>query len=151
MFHASKNALMRDELYILTADRARARLFRGLTPIKELEELESWEHKIGRRKDSEIYTDRPGGNEETGAGHHTYARETGHDPENDRFAKELAQYLEKARQKGEFKNLVLVAAPEFLGALRQKLSKECKETLYSTIDKDLVHQDKRSIVKHLSL
>ncbi|MGQ0657738.1 MAG: host attachment protein [Chromatiales bacterium] len=58
-----------------------------------------------------------------GRGRH--AMEEGVDPAREealRFAKEVAGHIERACKAGMFSELVLAAAPEFLGQLRQYLS-----------------------------
>lgn len=154
MFHASKNALIRKRLYILVADNARARIFQATTPVKSLEVVMDKAHESGRLSDSEIYSDRAGGSRAGpggSGGYHTYAREKSDDPEEQRFARELADQLNKACHEGLFDQLVLMAAPHFLGTLRQYLSEKCRELVLTEIDKDLAHRDTETILQHLEL
>lgn len=148
---AKDKILINKTLYVLVADSALAKLYCTETAAGDLEQIECWKNEEGRLKDAEIYTDRPGGNETNRSGYHTYAREKGEDEDDQRFARDLSDFLEKARQQKKFEGLVLVAAPQFLGTLRQNLSKECQDSLEKSIDKDLVHHDKDSISEHLSL
>lgn len=151
MFQASKNALIRKHLYILVADNARAKLFEATTPVKSLDLVMDRAHESGRLSDSELYTDRAGGSRGRPGGYHTYAREKSEDPEEQRFARELAEQLNKACHEGRFEQLVLVAAPHFLGSLRHHLSDKCRDAVLKAIDKDLVHRDADTILQHLDL
>lgn len=150
MFQASRNVLIRKRLYILVADNAQARLLKATTPVRELEEIGTFEHEAGRRKDSELYTDRPGGNHANSSAYHTYARER-EDPDEERFARKLAEVLGKARHAGKFDGLVLIAAPHFLGTLRRYLGKECQEAVLASVDKDLVHRNDEAIIQQINL
>lgn len=146
-----ENPLTSKRLYILVADSAMARFFKTKTPVRSIEEILDQPHKAGRQKDTEIYTDRPGSNHGGAGGYQSYDRETNENPENVRFARELGEFLNKARHNGEFDSLVLIAPPGFLGVLRNHLSKECLAVVLKSIDKDLVRQDASAIIRHLEL
>lgn len=146
-----ENPLAPKRLYILVADSSMARLFQAKTPVKEIEELMDQVNLEGRRKDSELYTDRPGSDHGGVGGYQTYDRETDENPDDARFARDLGKRLEKARHEGAFDGLVLVAPPKFLGVLRHHLSKECLGVVRKSIDKDLVRQDAEVIARHLDL
>ncbi|PPK53119.1 host attachment protein [Marinobacter persicus] len=151
MTRSDEDPLAPKRLYVLVADSAMARFFKAKTPVRSIEEILDHPHREGRQKNSEIYTDRPGSNHGGAGGYQTYDRETDEDPENARFARELGEYLNKARHKGRFDNLILVAPPKFLGVLRNHLSKECLSAVMKTIDKDLVREDAAAITRHLSV
>ncbi|MBW4934090.1 host attachment protein [Marinobacter sp. F4206] len=147
----SDDPLARKRLYVLVADNAQARLFQATTPVRALDEVMTREHPAGRLKDSERYSDRPGSDHGGVGGHQSYDREKSDDPEEERFARDLSEQLEKARHEGRFEKLVLVAPPNFLGALRHHLSKDCLTAVVKSIDKDLVRQDPEAIIQHLGL
>ena len=151
MTRRDENPLASKQLYILVADSAMARFFKAKTPIRNLEEIVDHPHKEGRQKASEIYTDRSGSNHGGAGGYQSYDRETDEDPENAKFARELGEYLNKARHEGRFDNLILVAPPKFLGVLRHHLGKECLGTVLKSVDKDLVRQDAEAIIPHLKV
>jgi len=147
----SANPLAQKQLYVLVADNSQARLFQATTPVKSLEEVQTKEHEEGRKKASERYSDRPGSDHGGVGGYQSYDREPSNDPEKQRFAKVLCDQLEKARHAGHFDNLLLVAPPCFLGALRHHLSKDCLAAVEKSIDKDLVQQKPEAIIQHLDL
>lgn len=49
---------------------------------------------------------------------------------------EVASYIEKARREGRFDRLILAAGPDFLGHVRQKLSRETQNKIEKSISKD---------------
>ncbi len=145
------NLLARKHLYVLVADGAMARLFEAKTPVKTIAELMDWVNPAGKRKDSDLYTDRSGSNHGGVGGYQSYDRETAENQDDVRFVRELGDYLEKARHKGQFDNLVLIAPPHFLGTLRKHLTKGCLALIAQTVDKDLVRQDSKAIAEHIDL
>ncbi|MBI2522718.1 MAG: host attachment protein [Bdellovibrio sp.] len=76
-------------------------------------------------------------------------KETPHESVRLTFAKTLADYIEKARKHDNFEKLMIVAAPRFLGAIRQFLSKETKAMLWNEIPKELNFENKRDIISYL--
>ena len=56
------------------------------------------------------------------------------------FAREISDRLELARARGEFDELTLVAAPAFLGLLRENLNAATRKLVVRTIDKNLVQR-----------
>ncbi|MBW0147129.1 host attachment protein [Marinobacter arenosus] len=147
----SEDPLARKQLYVLVADNAQATLFQATTPVKTLDEIMTKEHPAGRLRDSERYSDRPGSDHGGVGGHQSYDREKSDDPEEERFARELSEQLEKARHEGRFDKLVLIAPPNFLGVLRHHLSKDCLAAVVKSIDKDLARQDHKAIIQHIDL
>lgn len=61
----------------------------------------------------------------------------------------IVDELERAQRADCFDRLVLMAAPEFLGDLREVMPKPLCDVIALEIGKDLVHQDERSIRGHL--
>lgn len=151
MVQETANPLEQKHLYVLVADNAMARLFEAKTPVKTLTEIMIQDHQEGRLKDSERYSDRPGSDHGGVGAHQSYDREKAEDPEEERFARDLSDKLDKARHEGRFDNLVLIAPPAFLGTLRHHLSKDCLATVVQSIDKDVVRQEPEAIAKHLNL
>ena len=151
MTRSDEDPLAPKRLYVLVADSAMARFFKAKTPVRSIEEILDHPHREGRQKNSDLYTDRPGSNHGGAGGYQTYDRETDEAPENARFARELGEYLSKARHKGRFDKLILVAPPKFLGVLRNHLSKECLGAVMKSIDKDLVREDAAAIARHLNV
>jgi protein required for attachment to host cells len=133
--------------WVLVADSSRARLFCADKALGALEERESFAHPEGRSKTQDLTTDRPG-------------RSSGNGPNMDydvepkrqeamAFAKALSERLRSGRNDGEFDKLYIVAAPTFLGLLRNKLDIHTAQMLVGEVNKDLTRLDPAKIRSHL--
>jgi protein required for attachment to host cells len=70
--------------------------------------------------------------------------------ETELFAKRLCEVLDQARTQHRYDELCLVAAPKFLGLLRNNLSKEARKLVTREVDKDLSGDDPASIYQRLT-
>ncbi len=135
--------------WILVADAARARFFNA--ERDDLNEIEDFVHPESRRHAAETASDEPGSTfDRVGEGRHGMGQAV--DPKSQeaiRFAKEIGERLESARQAGDYERLHLVAAPAFLGLLREAMSPPVRELVGSELDKDLVTHSVREIREHL--
>ena len=136
---------------IVVADSTRARIFTTDSASSPLNEIEVMAHPEGRLHDRDITSDLPGkGVGGQGSGGHAYQEET--DPKKHElveFAKRLATYLDDARNANKLSNLLVVAAPSFLGELRAHLSSATNEKIVFELDKNLTHHSVEEIRQHL--
>jgi len=136
---------------IVVADSTRARIFTADSPSSPLNEIETMAHPEGKLHDRDITSDLPGKNlGGSGSGGHAYQDET--DPKKHElaeFAKRVANYLDDARNANKLSDLLVVAAPAFLGELRAQLSSETNEKIAFELDKNLTHHSIEDIRKHL--
>lgn len=136
---------------IVVADSTRARIFTTDSPSSPLNEIETMAHPEGKLHDRDITSDLPGKNSGGGgSGGHAYQDET--DPKKHElaeFAKRVADYLDDARNANKLSDLLVVAAPAFLGELRAQLSSETNEKIVFELDKNLTHHSIEDIRKHL--
>ncbi len=65
------------------------------------------------------------------------------------FAGELAERLRQGRNANQFGELVLVAAPRFLGVLRDALDSATASRVRGTLDKDYAGLNDRELLKRL--
>lgn len=137
--------------WILVADSSKARLFTVESASGPLIEVRDFLHPESRMHEQELTTDLPGKHRnDTGVGAHGFEQEVEpKEQEAIRFAGELAHYLDKARNSGEYEQLVVVAAPKFLGHLREAMSPAVRNLVRLEIDKNLVGQNPQDIRKHL--
>jgi protein required for attachment to host cells len=137
--------------WVVIAEQGCARFYTLEKPRGELDEVERLEHAEGSRRESELISDRPGrAFDSVGAGRHAMEPPVdAKEAEALRFAKEIADHLEKARAAGRFDRLVLVAGPQFLGLLRQKLSPALAQIVTQEIPKNLGQYEAREIRAHL--
>jgi protein required for attachment to host cells len=137
---------------VVVADSARGRIL--TLEHHTLTEIADVVHPASRRTDHDLVSDRQGrtfDSSRTGARH---AMEPQHSPqqlEADAFARQLAEVLDKARVAGEFDELVLIAAPQFLGLLTAHLDAATKQLISRRIDKNLVRHELDDIARALEL
>ncbi len=137
--------------WILVADSARARLFNAETTKSALSEIESMIHPEAQQHEQKLTSDLPG-SQAGGAtnSHHSVGGKTApKEYEAVKFARELCKYLEAAHYSQKFSQLIVVAAPTFLGHLRKEMSSNVAKVITLEIDKDIVEQDVNSIRGHL--
>lgn len=90
--------------------------------------------------DREQGANRPGRMPDTGRQQRSALDDTDwHELAKERFAKDLSDMLYEKAHKGEFDKLVLVAAPQVLGHLRDDLHKEVADRIVAEIPKNLAN------------
>lgn len=138
--------------WIVVADDSGARVFKTLGRSPQLTCFQEFDHPQAHERASERGSDRPGRSFDSvgGARHAMGAEVDSHRQEERRFAHELAHYLTQAYDRRDFSELVLVAAPQFLGELRQALGDTLKEHIVETLDKDFPKKlDVHQVIAHL--
>lgn len=141
--------IMIKRYYILVADSSRAKVFKSKTPINSLELIYDQVNYDGRKKPSELYSDRSGMQRSGTMGMHSYAGDQ-HDHEEESFARELCRMIKNDCEQDGFDRLVLIAPPRFLGELRRHLDQTCIDKLDRCIDKDLVKMTDKNLVEYLA-
>lgn len=131
--------------WIVSANAGKARFYaqEGFnTPLREISGLTN---DAARLKNADIDTDAQGPHAASRSRHSTgmAMQPNGYEPEqsavqhlNERFARNVVDYLQKAHNEGCFSRLCLVAAPEFLGTLRKVLNPTLQPLVTSEINKD---------------
>jgi protein required for attachment to host cells len=126
--------------WILVADSARARVFEMQDGSEALREIEDFIHNEARARISELRTDMAGRYFGKGERQQGHMAEPHVDPvahENDMFAKHIADTLEHARSANRFNELYVIAAPKFLGLLRQNIGKSVAALIRDELNKDI--------------
>jgi len=138
-------------IWILVADSSKARILSADDRTAPLTELKDLIYPEGRLREQDLVTDGSGaGNGTSGNGTHSMGHEKdAHQHEVKKFARELCVELDRAAQGKDVRKIYLIAAPRFLGLLRQGLSKPCAEKVVGEISKDLVNHSVADIRKHL--
>lgn len=130
--------------WVVAANESQAIFYGRETMSGPLHQFLSLENESGRKKTGDLLTDRGGRSFDSfGAGRHTMAMEKA-DPKKQAatvFAKQIAQRIGKAVHDGSCRDFALIAAPRFLGLLRDSVSRNCRFGPSKTIDKDVVGQD----------
>lgn len=140
-------------IWVVVADSSRARIFQADSAVGgSLQELDSLAHPEARLHAHELTSDLPGRAFDSSGQGGRHAMEQNLDPkENEalKFARQIADYLETAHTESKFTQLVLAAAPKFLGYLRHNLSTQVTGLVSQAIDKNLVQHTPANIRRHL--
>jgi len=129
--------------WIVVADSEKALLMRNLT-----DHADPNFEVISREEQPEVpdNADRPGRRPDTGVGQSSAMEQSDwHVLARDRFAKELADILYAHAHKGAYTHLVIAAAPEVLGKLREELHPEVKARVVAEIPKNLANHTIRDL------
>jgi protein required for attachment to host cells len=136
--------------WILIADGTRARILKNEGPGKGLHPAIDGEFHHEAPRTHEIGTDRPGRTKESAnTTRHAMEQSDWHRFEKEKFAKEMAQVLERAEQAGAYDRLILVAPPKTLGDLRGALADPVRKKVTGEIGKDLTPMALGEMPAHL--
>ena len=143
--------VMMNSTWLVVADNSRARFFSMESRTSPIVEVKSIVHTEARLHEQDMTSDLPGrGNGKGGAGGHAYQDEVSpKEQENINFARNISNELDTARKNNEFKQFVLVAAPEFLGNLRNQFNAQTQKLVSFELAKNLSHLNAADIRKHL--
>jgi protein required for attachment to host cells len=117
-----------------------------------MQELFLLENEAARAKTAELLSDRGGRSfDSAGKGRHTMAKEKSSPKRHlaETFAKQIAERIGKASHVGSCIAYSLIAAPRFLGLLRDALANTAAQDPLQTVSKEVVGQDTTFIEKLL--
>jgi protein required for attachment to host cells len=138
------------ELWVVVADQSKARIFTIDDPRGALLEVCELEHPEALEREQKLTSDRPGRSFDS-MGHGRHAMGSTVEPgkqETIRFAKQVADHVQAAHNKGRCDRVLLVAGPPMLSALRENL-KGLSGVEMSEFEKNLGQYDATEIRKHL--
>ena len=141
-------------VWIVFAEASRARILscEGRA-CSNMQDVEALSHSESRAHNQDLVSDRPGRSWGSTGGDGRHAMQDPTDPgvqERDRFARQLAERLREAHHAGSFQHLVIVAAPSFLGALRELLDRQVAQTVTAEVAKNVTKVEKPAdLRKHL--
>ena len=129
---------------VVVADESRAILYSHDTRSGPLSHLTEFDNKVARMKTEELVSDRGGRSFDShGHGRHTMVGEKDGPKHHaaEAFAKQIASQIASSTHNGTCRGFALVAAPRFLGMLRDALSTSTKAEPWTSVDKDVVDKD----------
>jgi len=137
--------------WIMVAERSRARVFTLANRMAPLEELEDMVHPQSRFKESELVSDHAGKMPDKGQpGVHAAPSATAaKEKEAEAFAQWLCQWLEQAFAEHRLTRLAIIAPPDFLGLLRQRMSVSLRASVVAEVAKNLATASAEQIREHL--
>ncbi|AZO11462.1 MULTISPECIES: host attachment family protein [unclassified Mesorhizobium] len=127
-------------LWVIVADGEKALFLRneGDAKFPNLEVVQEMEQENPATR--EQGTDRPGRYSDGPTVHRSAVEDTDwHRLGKERFADDIAERLYKLAHRGEFEEIVLIAPPQVLGEMRQKLHKEVSGKVQAEIPKTLTN------------
>ena len=134
--------------WVVVAESSRAKIYEvEKNESKQfLKELKGFTHSISRNHNNQL-----SGNQQKESRHSQLigTLDTHKEHERSEFARTLGQHLNSARNKGQFKKLILMSPPKFLGDLRKNLGHETNKHVVSEIDKNLVRHNVKDIQAHM--
>jgi len=139
------------QIWVVVADSCRAKIYRSMR-LPKIEEIADLAHPESGFHNQDLVSSKPGHSTKRG-GVNGVSYQPEHEPkqlEADKFARYLGDYLSTAQQKGDYDRLYIIAAPTFLGLLRQHISPEVQKMIISEEAKDLASFSHAAIEKHLS-
>ena len=128
--------------WVLIADAGSARIY-GASQSEDgprYIQLFNFDNEEGRKRSRDLGSDRLGRSMESvgGARHAEEQRTDPHWHAKQVFAQRLAEHLARNAQAQEFERLVLIAAPQMLGDLRDALGPGAKAKVVREVAKDLM-------------
>lgn len=144
---------------IVVADRSEARFYDigGMTEALQL--TGTLTDPKAHLHERDLVSDRPGrvfdhappasGRRGAVAHHATGGERSAREHEAGSFARQIAEALEMATRERQIDRIVLMAAPAFLGLLREALPRAVKNMVVGEVHKDLVHHTDEAVREHL--
>lgn len=134
--------------WILVANKSNARIFERKSR-KDFKLVGSLTNPEAKLNEGERVSDRNGSMAQSnGHGQQSFTPKTTAKEHNEEiFAKEINEFLEKNRNQNKFDDLEIVAAPSFLGVIRNNLDKELNKQVSNCLNKDFSQRSDDEIRK----
>ncbi len=138
-------------VWILVADSSRARIFSAESSQADLVEIETLSHSEARLHEQEMDSDLPGKNSGShGSGGHAYSDENSpKEQEEINFSIRVAQHLCDELNQNKYERLYMIAAPAFLGDLRNAISTQVEKHVAFSLGKNIVTMSPEEIRTYL--
>lgn len=133
--------------WVLAADGSYAKILQADGRSAPLTLLEELEHPEARMKNGDLISDSAGRSFDSGGqGRHAMEPQTdAKSAESQRFARGLCDKLRQAALQNRFEKLYILAAPSFLGTLRECLDANVKGRIAGEVAKDVAKQTAEGI------
>ena len=132
---------------IVACSSARARFWQSPSRFGDWKSLAEMQDETATHAESEFASDRPGRSFDiVGKGRHAMSQsESAQDHQTLVFARQVADYLNDAIAESTVTNLVIIAAPGFLGYLRSELSDNALRAIVLAEPRNLSDLDEKEI------
>lgn len=144
---------------IVVADQSEARFYDADHRDSRLRPVGGLTDPLAHLHDRDFKSDRPGrvydhapnpaGRRGATAHHGTGGERRPRKHEAELFARRIAAQIQTGHRQNEFDRLILMAAPGFLGLLRQALPTSIGRIVVGEVGKDLVHEAAAAVEAHM--
>ncbi|MDH5326368.1 MAG: host attachment protein [Gammaproteobacteria bacterium] len=139
-----------NKTWVVVAESSRSRIFNMEKINGPLVEILTFDNPEARKHDAEILADRTGRSYDShGHGRNDISEHYAGKQEAERFARQLAELLDSHRLTGDYEQLILFAAPTFLGLLREHLTESTNRLIVHDSNKNLVQFNADKIRDHI--
>ncbi|WP_370037792.1 host attachment protein, partial [Nocardioides sp.] len=69
--------------------------------------------------------------------------------EDERFASDIADWLDGERKRGELGSIDIISGPGFLGKLRSGMSSQCSDVVDKEVKKNVLGADEETLLSYL--
>jgi len=123
---------------VLVTDGRKTLLFRNQGDVNQIDLRTEAHDERADASDGEMKTDAAGSNAQSaGNGRPSYQETDFHQLEEDRWAKQAAQEINRRALANNFDALAIIAPPKTLGELRKQLHKEAAKRVVCEISKEM--------------
>lgn len=139
-------------IWVVVAESSRARIFSMDTAKGPMQEILTLDNPESRQHEQELTSDLPGrafDSSGVGARHALGKNEDPKKHEAKNFAMQITTHLDDHRKSGDYEQLIIFAAPAFLGLLREHMNDQTNKLVIHENDKNLVQLDVEKIRAHL--
>ena len=138
-------------IWVLVANQSEARIYSTTRVTGSLMLVKILTHEEGAAQARELTSDAPGRSfNRMGPARHGMEPDTGvKEEERRRFVREMVDQLEAGHLRGDFHDLVLLAAPGVLGVIRKTMSSDLEKGVIKEIPKNVIGQDLEKIQAQL--
>lgn len=140
--------------WTVVLSRNKARILTVIPGInRKLKLVDEISNPIGRTRNREMKTDKPGRGVASGRGA-TFSMTGEKDPHEDAaimFVGKVCEQLEKLRHKKKFDALIVAAEPHLMGILKKKMKSNLKTQVVKWVNKDLEKIPLKDLPGHLAL
>lgn len=136
--------------WVVVADESKAIFYTREMRTSPMQEAFVLENSVAREKTSDLISDTGGRAFDSGGqGRHTMVKEKSGPRQQAiaAFAKRIAEDLYKGKHNGAYREFAIVAAPRFLGVLRNALASAGRLEPHVTVDKEVVAKEPDFIAK----
>lgn len=138
--------------YLVVANHDHAIAYAYANNGTELNQEKEFKNEFSEAKDQDIYTDRPGRQSAPSShvqGVDSMDRKDAAELEDERFAGDIADWLDKIRKTNGIASLDLISGPSFLGKLRNALPNNFDSILDKQVTKNVLGADEQTLLSYV--